>query len=320
MNITCKICGNTENNQKLIVREMMFGLREEFLYFRCAKCGCLQIAEQPADMMKYYSSEKYYSFRYKTKVSGKFKQLIKQLYINLYYLNLIPTSAFLKAYPFFKILKELKIRNRQTSILDIGCGNGKLIKQLYYSGYRNVTGIDPYNDKEILFGKAKIYKTDVFNFMPEKPYDLIMMHHSLEHITEQHETMQEIHRILKPDGMLLIRIPICDCFAFRKYNNNWFQIDAPRHFFIHSVKSMQFLSEKNGYKLQGIIYDSTEMQFIQSEKYSLDLTLSQSYHVSEKRLKFLKKQAEILNEMGDGDMACFILRKADHNHSDKSDV
>jgi SAM-dependent methyltransferase len=311
--MTCKICGNTDNHLSLKVREMMFGLREEFSYFQCNKCGCLQIAEQPVDMVKYYSIDNYYSFLSKTKENGKFKQYLKKLYIDFYYHNLIPAGNFIKSFPFFKTLKELKIKNRQTNILDIGCGNGRLIRQLYYSGYKNVMGIDPYIENEISFGSAKIYKTDVCSFIPDKLFDLVMMHHSFEHIAEQHETLQSIRKIIKPDGLLIIRIPLCDCFAFRKYSENWFQIDAPRHFFIHSVKSMQFLSDKHGYILDKIIYDSNESQFLDSEKYCRDIILSQQIPVAAKRLKNLKKQAEILNNLGDGDMACFILRKTDDN-------
>jgi 2-polyprenyl-3-methyl-5-hydroxy-6-metoxy-1,4-benzoquinol methylase len=291
----------------------MFGLREEFVYFQCHKCGCLQISEQPKDISKYYSKDFYYSFLYKAKENGNFKQLLKKLYIDGYYRNLVPAGAFIKGYPFFKILKELKISNRHTNILDIGCGNGNLIRQLYFCGYKKVTGIDPFIENEIAYGSVKIHKTDVFNFKPEKPFDMVMMHHSFEHIAEQHETLQAIRNILDPDGLLLIRIPLCDCFAFRKYRENWFQIDAPRHFFVHSVKSMQFLCKKHGYKIDKIIYDSTETQFIESEKYSRDITLSQQISVSPKRLKVLKKQAEMLNNTGDGDMACFVLRKTDDN-------
>ena len=58
---TCRICGNKEGNVLYLAREMMFGLREEFTYFECAQCGCLQIAEFPADMSAYYPDD-YYSF------------------------------------------------------------------------------------------------------------------------------------------------------------------------------------------------------------------------------------------------------------------
>ena len=36
---------------------MMFGLREEFEFFECGNCGCVQIAEVPANLAKYYPEE-----------------------------------------------------------------------------------------------------------------------------------------------------------------------------------------------------------------------------------------------------------------------
>jgi hypothetical protein len=40
---------------------MQLGLREEFEYFECSKCGCLQIEEVPLDLSKYYP-DNYYSY------------------------------------------------------------------------------------------------------------------------------------------------------------------------------------------------------------------------------------------------------------------
>lgn len=50
----CKICNNSSGNKSYVVREMMFGFRDEFDYFECGKCGCLQIKQVPNDFSKYY--------------------------------------------------------------------------------------------------------------------------------------------------------------------------------------------------------------------------------------------------------------------------
>jgi len=58
----CKICNNSENNKEFRVKEMMFGVGDQFTYFECSKCGCLQIAEILKNMGKYYPAN-YYSFK-----------------------------------------------------------------------------------------------------------------------------------------------------------------------------------------------------------------------------------------------------------------
>ena len=60
--LTCRICQNAENQRSFTAREMMFGLRDEFLYFECSTCGCVQIQEVPNNLPKYYP-DNYYSFQ-----------------------------------------------------------------------------------------------------------------------------------------------------------------------------------------------------------------------------------------------------------------
>lgn len=301
MNMQCKICNNQENNEHIIAKEMMFGLREGFSYMSCSHCGCLQLVQVPENISKYYPADEYFSFQGKTKENGTVKRFIKRTFISLYFLNIVPEwASYIKAFPFFKTLKELDINN-SASILDVGCGSGRLIKQMYLCGYKHVSGIDPFIKEDIDFHGLKILKKDVRDITPKDKYDVIMLHHSFEHMEAQHETLSAIYDILSPNGYLIIGIPLCDGFAFRKYKENWFQIDAPRHFFIHSVKSMSLLAQAKGFDIENIIYDSTERQFTQSEKYSLDKESRQDNPISVKRLKSLKKQAQILNILNDGD-------------------
>ena len=58
---TCEIFGNGEANQTFHVREMHHGMRDEFEYFECSKCGCLRIVGVPSDISKYYPTN-YYSY------------------------------------------------------------------------------------------------------------------------------------------------------------------------------------------------------------------------------------------------------------------
>ena len=94
MNYHCRICDNSLDNGIFPVREMMFGTRESFIYFRCSSCGCIQIAEVLQDMSEFYPRENYYSFQLRNNISHpihrkirKMKNLVKYILINIY-LNL----------------------------------------------------------------------------------------------------------------------------------------------------------------------------------------------------------------------------------------
>lgn len=58
----CRICEEEYENKLYIAREMMFGFLDEFVYFQCSNCGCLQIYDIPPNFSKYYPPE-YYSFQ-----------------------------------------------------------------------------------------------------------------------------------------------------------------------------------------------------------------------------------------------------------------
>ncbi len=65
-NLICTVCGNPNNNKPFTAREMMIGYGDEFEYFECANCGCLQISKTPNNLSKYYPTE-YYSYSIYTK-------------------------------------------------------------------------------------------------------------------------------------------------------------------------------------------------------------------------------------------------------------
>ena len=130
--------------------------------------------------------------------------------------------------------------------------------------------------------------------------------------------LSRLHRVVKPDGVALIRIPVVSSQAWRTYGVDWVQLDAPRHLFLHSEKSMRILAERTGFSISDVIHDSSAFQFWGSEQYRRDIPLmsESSYDRDPKRSIFSKEeiarfdaQAAELNAQGDGDSACFYLRK-----------
>lgn len=57
----CRLCGSEAEHKVYHVKEMFFGTGEEFTYFLCDKCQCMQIMEIPEDLGKFYGNG-YYSF------------------------------------------------------------------------------------------------------------------------------------------------------------------------------------------------------------------------------------------------------------------
>jgi len=321
----CKICTNSLNNEIFVVREMMYGTQEKFNYFRCSSCGCLQIAEIPKDISTFYPSESYYSFQqlHDNTLSRRLKNMIKFILFNyvfyvgggLFFIKKIPlVKQWLESLVWLKMLTRQKAIKKRSSILDVGCGAGYLLQEMNLWGFKNLTGIDPFIEKDILLNDrgGKILKSDIFNHTGT--YDLIMLHHSFEHMEDPHLILEQLYKMLNPNGFLLIRIPVSDSFAWRKYGVNWFQIDAPRHLFLYTTRSMNLLGKNAGFVLKQVIHDSTEIQFLYSDKYCRDISLFENVDFSPEYVNDCKKHAGWLNRIMDGDQACFLFQKEEYRH------
>lgn len=317
-----KICNVATENELYIAREMMFGFRDEFEYFECSNCGCLQIINPPDDLSKYYPNG-YASFQEPPKVMLRdhfVKDYLKRKRLQYTLLgNSLIGWCLTKAYGapvYIDWFTRAKLRP-EYEILEIGCGTGELLLELKHEGFRHLTGVDPFIDDDILYSNGvKVLKRELEKI--EGQFDFIMLHHCFEHMPQPLSALKQLHTILKPNRFVLIRIPFASSFAWREYGVNWVQMDAPRHFFLHTLNSMNILASQAGFEIADVVFDSKEFQFWASKQYLRDIPLMDdtSYSFNPEKSIFSKEQiaafkveAEKLNSMNAGDQACFYLYK-----------
>ena len=314
----CTICGNGIKNSFYEAQEMMYGMHEKFSYLLCAECGCLQITEIPDNIQNYYDGQ-YYSYEQKENKPNPIKQKITNLrnnyalsgrsQIGKWLYSAFPTQAF-------EFLRPLQLKP-DSKIIDVGCGSGTLLKLLATAGMKNLLGADPFIPKEVNSKDGvRVLKKPITDF--DGAHDLIMFNHSFEHIPNQLETLQHVASILKPTGHCMIRIPTVSSYAWKHYGVHWVQLDAPRHFYLHSIASLEKLANDAGMHLDKVVYDSTAFQFWGSEQYLKDIPLrsDHSYAVnpaaspfSEEDIADFKQRARELNQQQQGDQAIFYLRR-----------
>ncbi len=300
---------------------MMFGTRSCYKYYKCSNCGVLQIAQPVQDVDKLYPGD-YYSF------SGSANSLKSRIKKFVKYLSVGKTLNS-KKFHFFKLPESKEaaalqgIIKRDMNILDVGCGSGDLLDALFHLGFKKVNGVDPFIAKDIIKDGWKVEKKFLTELPEDNLYDLIMLHHSFEHMDNPQEILTKIKSLLSPDGLCIIRIPVSDSYAYDHYKNNWVQLDAPRHVFLHTNKSINYLVNSVGLSLNKIVDDSDVFQFIGSEQYKKDISLisAESYYVPVfkrifRRPVFTKAQIESfrgktikLNVEGKGDQRIFYIKK-----------
>lgn len=117
------------------------------------------------------------------------------------------------------------------SALDIGCGNRKL---------PGATGIDSL----ALPAVDIVHDLDIFPWPVQSgSMDLVFANHYLEHANDVLKTLGEIHRILKPEGRLVVQVPY-----FRSVD----AVTDPTHRHFFTANTLDYVIE--GTKLRTYAY------------------------------------------------------------------
>jgi hypothetical protein len=284
----CRICNIEDNHTVFIAHEMMYGTREPFRYRLCSQCGCLQIETIPDDMSSHYPND-YYSYRVTTQEKEK-ERNAKHAIRNKISAAIITQALFAHSSivaaslarighwstPLIKkwrpILAAAAMRHASDAVLDVGSGliSGALV-DLEQLGCRNLTGIDPYIDRDHINNQIMILRRGIFSLQDK--YRLVMFNHSLEHMADGLAQLKQAHRLLADGGACLVRIPTVDSFVWQHYGTHWVELDAPRHLFLHSMRSISLLANAAEFHVVQVQHEATAFEFIGSEQYQQDIPL-----------------------------------------------
>lgn len=320
----CRICHAVGKRIYFSARERQFGIGDEFTYFECGECGSLCIDNIPAQLSKYYPSH-YYSFERDTDQPlgqvGWFRRRLRarRALFNIYgsdwlggLIQQMGSDYFPYPWKWFRATHSTP----SSRILDIGCGGGALLRALRDQGFINLFGVDPFISKSVNEPNLQITKGEVFDL--EGSYDVVMMHHSLEHVPAPEKYLKAAASKCRPGGYVIVRMPVAGGYGWRTYGEYWFPLDAPRHLAIPTPHSLISLGERCNLQFKQMEYDSKAFCFWASELYKRGLpavlpdgreTINVDCPFSEDEMNSFHEKSDAVNKAGDGDLACFIFRK-----------
>lgn len=300
----CHYCLSTEH-QTFLATERMLGLGGKFTYGTCAACGSVQLLTRPKDLGLYYPST-YYSLG-RRQPSGRVRNFLKKIRMQAF---LATGHSFFS--PRFGGYWLKKLRTKLTDrIADVGCGNGQLLYELHVSGFEEVHGFDPYLEKTeqvaagLTLWKQELGQTDI-------TFDVVMLHHSFEHLADPEAVLNTCFERLNPGGRLLVRCPVTDAEQWKTKQALWVQLDAPRHLSIPSTQGFVLAAKRAGFVLEEILFDATGFQFWGTALYELGEKLDRSKintHFFPQQLQEWERLALQYNQEGKGDQVCFFCVK-----------
>lgn len=92
----------------------------------------------------------------------------------------------------------------RSRLLEVGCGNGRLARALDDLGYR-VTAIDPAAPQGAIFQAVSLEE-----FAEPARFDAVVASRALHHIPDLAGALSKLHRLLVPEGRLIVVEHACD--------------------------------------------------------------------------------------------------------------
>ena len=224
MSTKCPFCESKNLRLHLKLKDY-FLTQEDFEIFECDNCKLLFTSPRPdaSAIGKYYKSEDYLSHNEHKK-------------------GLVPWI--------YNQVKKVNVRNKykiacngftNQQILDFGCGVGDFLHYAQEQGCE-IYGCDLSEDARKYATEKlskNIVKPEEIFALPDSTFDVITMWHVLEHIDNLRYQTEQLHRLLKDGGRLVIAVPNYKSYDAQYYKDKWAAYDVPRHLNHFHKESLQ---------------------------------------------------------------------------------
>ena len=214
MNNKCPWCDSDKAQINLWLKDE-FLTKEDFHICECLNCGLLYTMPRPDKdhIGAYYKSEDYYSHKENTKgfVPKLYERIKKNNLKNKYQLATNGLSV--------------------GKMLEIGCGVGDFLHTAEEHGWECI-GVEPSEEAKAIATKrtkASILSSEELESLADEQFDLITMWHVLEHVDDLRWEMDQLQRLIKPHGRIVIAVPNYKSYDGQYYKEHWAAYDVPRH-------------------------------------------------------------------------------------------
>jgi ubiquinone/menaquinone biosynthesis C-methylase UbiE len=220
--------------------------QDRFQVVKCQQCGLAMTSPVPneEEMSKYYP-EAYYGAGKK-----RFKGFVEAL-IRLERER--RARAIVKSQP------------QAGRILDVGCGRGIMLRKLKEEGWEGYgSELSQSMTQQLKMAGVHIcHERNLQNCrFPDGFFDVVSLWHSFEHLRDPCAILDEIHRMLKPEGIAVFAVPNRRGWLSRLTRQNWFALDVPRHLFHYDIQSLPLLMESHGFRIEYVSTLSLEQDVL----------------------------------------------------------
>jgi SAM-dependent methyltransferase len=236
--VSCNLCCSEDYEISYLLRDLLLDRNDvKASLVRCKNCGLVYQNPRPTPTeMEFHYPPKYESYTSLTD-STPASWLLKRAY----------------RYGFDKRGRAVTRYKEGGKLLDIGCATGNFLVNMRKREGWEVYGVD--TSQHAVQMANEQHGLDVFcgtleeaNF-PENFFHAITLWDVFEHLPDPSGSLVEIQRILKPDGILVLRVPNLHSWDARIFGSAWAGLDAPRHLYVFTPRTLSAMVTKQRFKI-----------------------------------------------------------------------
>ncbi|MBV9387839.1 MAG: class I SAM-dependent methyltransferase [Chroococcidiopsidaceae cyanobacterium CP_BM_ER_R8_30] len=152
--------------------------------------------------------------------------------------------------------KELKnflntLKPQRGRLLEVGCSMGQLLDLFRQDGW-DVQGVDPWKEAALFTSQKMNIACSPTTLegaaFENNLFDVVLMLHVIEHVDNPLGTLQEVFRVLKPGGYLVLETPRYDTLMFKIFGRRERSVSCDGHVYFFTTDSLQSLYERVGFQ------------------------------------------------------------------------
>ncbi len=150
-------------------------------------------------------------------------------------------------------------------LLDLGCGLGFLLSGLGPQWEKHGVEVSRFA-AEHARQWATIYVGELAEAAyPDEYFDVVVMHHVIEHMEDPVGAILEVRRILKRGGILLLGTPDFDSGCARRFGQNYRLLYDHTHISLFTNESMHRFLRDHGFVIDSVAYPFFETRYFTPE-------------------------------------------------------
>lgn len=209
-----------------------------FQIVECRQCRLIRLHPQPSpiELRDYYPPD--YWFAPDSGTAAKLEQSYRRIVLRDH-------LRFVE--------RALRESEEQGVVLDVGCGGGLFLQMLAERGAKKVVGLDFSLDAaNVAWRRAGVPAVcATLSRPPLAPESCaaVTMFHVLEHLYDPASYLDGAHRLLRPDGRLIVQVPNAACWQFLLLGERWNGVDVPRHLIDYRLSDVEMLLNSCGFEV-----------------------------------------------------------------------